>query len=123
MVPSTEEKFISADVLDLTRQLKREPDIDTALKILQWELGDLAKATTYAKWHPGKELSYKAEARLAMASLLFQARVVCALLDIDFADTLLMGVMIVEDRIVDLESKRGRMADYVGDGPKGLSHE
>ena len=106
-------------VLDLTRQLGREPNIDTALHIMQWELGDLAKSHTYSKWHPDLATSYKAEAKLALSSLLFQAYVVAALLDASPAQLLDTGIETVEDRIKEKEKKVGRFEHYVGDKGNG----
>lgn len=103
------------DVLELTRRLGREPNIDTALHILQWELGDLIKSCTYMKWHPDLATSYKAEAKLAMASLLFQVQVIASLLDFDPGDLFNMGVETVRDRIKEMEKKIGRFQHYVGD--------
>jgi len=105
-------------VLDLTRQLGREPNIDTALHIMQWELGDLAKSHTYSKWHPDLESSYKAEAKLALSSLLFQAHVVAALLDALPAELLANGMETVADRIKEKEQKVGRFKHYVGEEKK-----
>lgn len=106
-------------VLDLTRQLGREPNIDTALHIMQWELGDLAKSHTYSKWHPDLTTSYKAEAKLALSSLLFQARVVAALLEVSSAELLSIGIETVQDRIREKEKKVGRFQHYVGDKEDG----
>lgn len=102
-------------VLELTRRLGREPNIDTALHILQWELGDLAKSWTYSKWHPDLATSYKAEAKLALSALLFQAHVVAALLDLSPAELLAIGIETVENRIEEKEKKMGRFQHYVGD--------
>ena len=103
------------EVLQLTRKLGREPNIDTALHIMQWELGDLAKAHTYAKWHPDLASSYCAEAKHALASLLFQAEVVAALLETDTATLFDFGRATVLDRIQDKEKKLGRFQHYQGD--------
>lgn len=108
-----------SDVLELTQKLGREPNIDTALHILQWELGDLTKSHTYMKWHPGLATSYKAEAKLALSSLLFQAHVVAALLDASPADLLTIGIETVQDRIEEKEKKVGRFQHYVGDQEGG----
>ncbi len=102
-------------VLDLTRQLGREPNVDTALHIMQWELGDLTKSHVYSKWHPDLATSYKEEAKLALSALLFQARVVAALLDASPAELLAIGIETVEDRIKEKEKKVGRFEHYVGD--------
>ncbi|GAI90378.1 unnamed protein product [marine sediment metagenome] len=102
-------------VLELTHRLGREPNIDTALHIMQWELGDLAKSHTYSKWHPDLESSYKAEAKLALSSLFFQFHVVAALLDASPAELLVTGIETVQDRIKEKEQKVGRFQHYVGD--------
>jgi len=102
-------------VLDLTRKLGREPNIDTALHILQWELGDLAKSHTYAKWHPDLAIAYKAEAKKALSDLLFQVHVIAALLDVSPGGLLDDGIETVKDRIRDKEEKIGRFQSYVGE--------
>jgi len=103
------------DVLELTRRLGREPNIDTALHIMQWELGDLTKSWTYSKWHPDLEAAYKAEAKHALGSLLFQAEVIAQLLGTTSQQAFNFGGMTVEDRIVDKEKKLGRFQHYQGD--------
>jgi len=102
-------------VLDLTRKLGREPNIDKALHIMMWELGDLAKSHTYSQWHPDLASSYKEEAKLALASLLFQAHVVAALLDSVPGELLAIGIESVGDRIKEKEKKVGRFQHYKGD--------
>ena len=106
---------MDTESLELTRKLGREPNIDTALHIIQWELGDLTKAHTYSKWHPNLDAAYKAEAKHALASLLFQAEVVAALLDTDTATLFDFGRATVLDRIDDKEKKLGRFRHYQGD--------
>jgi len=103
------------DVLELTRKLGREPNPRTALLIMQWELGDLAKSIVYMEWHPDLATSYKAEAKLAMASLLFQVQVIASLLDFDPGDLFNMGVETVKGRIKEMEKKIGRFKHYVGE--------
>jgi len=105
-----------ADVLDLTRKLGREPNLETAVHIMMWELGDLAKMVTYMKWHdealrPG----FRAEATLALSSLIFQARVCCELLGFNFGEALEKGVSTVMERAEHVQKKLGRHAHYVGD--------
>ena len=106
-------------LLDLTRKLGREPNVDTALHIMQWEIGDLAKSWTYSKWHPDLKSSYVAEAKLALSSLLLQAHVVVALLDASPAELLAIGIETLEDRIKEKEKKVGRFEHYVGDQDGG----
>ena len=106
-------------VLDLTRKLHGEPTVETALHIIQWELGDLAKSWTYARWHPDLANAYMAEAKKALSDLLFQAYVVAALLDASPAELLQQGVETVEDRIKDKEKKVGRFEFYKGDKKNG----
>lgn len=106
-------------VLELTRKLGREPNIDKALHIMQWELGDLAKSYTYSQWHPDLASSYRKEAGLALSSLLFQAHVVAALLDLVPGELLSIGIESVEDRIKEKEKKVGRFQHYVGDQKSG----
>ena len=106
-------------VLDLTRKLGREPNIDKALHIMQWELGDLAKSHTYSQWHPDLASSYRKEAELALSSLLFQAYVVAALLDSSPAKLLSIGLETVGDRIKEKEKYIGRFEHYVGDQKDG----
>ena len=110
-----------ANVLDLTRQLGREPDVMVACNIMTWELGDLTKMVTYMKWHDDEDLrkGWGAEASLAIASLLFQLRVVTELLEYDFDELLDLGVEIVEERKVEKDKKTGRHAYYVGDEKSG----
>ena len=103
------------DVLNLTRRLGREPNLETALHILQWELGDLTKSITYMKWHPDLATAYEKEAMAALGSLLFQARVCTDLLKLDFDGVVQFGIDTVRDRIVDKEKKIGRFGHYVGD--------
>ena len=107
------------DVLELTRKLGREPNSRTALLIMQWELGDLAKSIVYMDWHPDLATAYRAEAGLAMASLLFQVRVIASLLDFDPGDLFNMGVESVKDRIKEKEQKVGRFKYYQGDKKNG----
>ena len=109
------------DVLDLTRQLGREPNIDTALHILQWELGDLTKSHTYMKWHtdPDERKAWKVECMHALGSILFQSAVIAKLLGYDFNDLVTFGVDTVKDRIVDKEKKLGRFEHYKGDQKDG----
>ena len=102
-------------VLDLTRKLGREPNMDKALHIMMWELGDLTKSHTYSQWHPDLASSYKEEAKLALSSLFFQAYVVAALLDSVPGELLSIGIESVEDRIREKEKKVGRFEHYVGD--------
>jgi len=102
-------------VLELTCRLGREPNIDKALHIMMWELGDLTKSHTYSQWHPDLASSYKEEAKLALSSLFFQAHVVAALLNSSPADLLSTGIESVEDRIKEKEKKVGRFKHYVGD--------
>lgn len=106
-------------VLELTRQLGREPNMDSALHIMQWELGDLTKSCVYSKWHPDLANAYKAEAKLALASLLFQAHVIAALLDASPAELLNTGIETVRERIVDKDKKIGRFQHYVGEEKHG----
>ena len=109
------------NVLELTRRLGREPNVDTALHIMMWNLGDLSKSWTYSKWHTDieQDKAYLAEARHALGSLLFQAEVVARLLGTTSKDSFNFGVMTVEDRIEDKEKKRGRFQSYVGDKLSG----
>ena len=107
------------DVLALTRKLGREPNVDTALHILQWELGDVAKATTYMSWHPELTSSYKAEAKLALSSLVFQTMVVSKLLGFEIEELLEMGVDIIKGRIEEKQKKLGRFQHYVDEGKSG----
>ena len=106
------------DVLELTRKLGREPNIDTALHIMQWELGDLAKATVYTKWHPDLANAYKGEAKKALSDLIFQVYVVAALLNQSPDSLLNFGIGTVKDRIKEKESKVGRFQSYIGNGDK-----
>jgi len=103
------------DVLELTRRLGREPNVGTALHIMQWNIGDLVKSCTYMNWHPDLATSYKAEAKLAMASLTFQACVIMCLLGFDSKEVMDMGVEVVKERIKEKEKKVGRFQHYVGD--------
>ena len=103
------------DVLELTRKLGREPNVDTALHILQWELGDLAKACVYTKWHPNLANAYREEAGLALASLLFQSRVVISLLGLNLDNLITLGEDIVKERIQEKLEKVGRFEHYVGE--------
>jgi len=103
------------DALALTRKLGREPNISTALHIMQWNLGDLTKSWTYSKWHPSLSEAYLAEAKLALGSLLFQTEVVASLLGTDLASLFDLGEDTVLDRIEDYEKKRGRFEYYKGD--------
>jgi len=102
-------------VLELTRKLDREPNIDTALHIIMWELGDLAKSHVYSNWHPDLATSYRAEAKLALASLLFQVHVVAALLEASPTELLNIGIATVQDRINEMEKKIGRFEHYIGE--------
>ena len=102
------------EALDLTKCL-RDPDLSTALRIMQWELGDLAKAVTYMEWHDEKlHPAYKSEAKLALGSLIFQIRVCCALLGIDLQEASELGVATIKERIEDMMRKSGRFQHYVG---------
>ena len=114
-----EKVSIGNDVLELTRRLRREPNVDTALHILPWELGDLTKSCTYMKWH-GPELTsaYKAEAKIALSALLFQEMVIMKLLGIDFQEVIDLGVETVKERVVDMEKKIDRFQHYVGEEKK-----
>ena len=103
------------DVLELTRKLGREPNLKAALLITQWELGDLAKSTVYADWHPTDAHLYKLEAKHALGSLLFQAEVIAQLLDTTSAEAFAFGVETIKDRIIDKERKLGRFINYEGD--------
>ena len=103
------------EVLELTRKLGREPDVDTALHIMQWELGDLVKSWTYSQWHPDLAAAYRSEALHALADLLFQVEVVAQLLGEDVPMLLDFGVDIVEDRIMEKKKKLGRFEHYKGD--------
>ena len=107
------------DVLDLTRKLGREPNIGTALHILQWELGDLAKLLTYEKWHPEAAIGYRADAKHALADLLFQAEVVAQLLGTTSQEAFAFGVEVVKERIEEIKMKEGRFRHYVGDQKDG----
>ena len=107
------------DVLELTRKLGREPNVDTALHIMQWELGDLAKSWTYSRWHPDLARAYKAEAKAALSGLVFQSEVVAKLLDTNILDLLDMGTAAVMDRIKEKEKKMGRFKSYVGEEKSG----
>ena len=103
------------DVLELTRKLGREPNVETALHIMQWNLGELTKSCTYMKWHPDLGAAYQAEAKLAMASLMFQSCVIMSLLGFDGKEVMDIGVETVQDRIKEMEKKVGRFAHYEGD--------
>ena len=103
------------EVLDLTRQLGREPNIPTALHIMQWELGDLAKSTTYMRWHPDLANAYKVEAKHALADLVFQAEVVAQLLGTDLRESFNFGLEVVKERVDDKERKIGRFKSYEGE--------
>ena len=104
-----------SDVIELTRRLGREPNVDTALHIMQWNLGDLTKCYTHSKWHPELSGPYLTEAKLALGSLLFQAEVVASLLGTDTATLFDLGRDTVLDRIEDYEKKVGRFQYYKGD--------
>ena len=99
-------------VLELTRKLDREPTIDTALHIIQWELGDLAKCLVYTQWHPDLSSSYRAEARKALSDLFFQVHVMAALLDASPAELLVEGIETVETLVKEKEQKVGRFQHY-----------
>jgi len=105
------------DVIELTRKLGREPNIDTALHILQWELGDLTKSHTYMKWYTDPDLRkcWKLECMHALGDMLFQTAVIAKLLGYEFNDLVTFGVDTVRDRIVDMEKKIGRFQSYVGE--------
>jgi len=105
-------------VLELTRKLRREPNLDTSVHIMMWELGELTKSHVYSKWHPDLAGAYKAEAKLALAGLLFQAYVAAALLDAVPAELLTIGMESVDDRIKEMEQKTGRFQHYVGEEKK-----
>jgi len=109
------------DVLELTRRLGREPNVDTALHILQWELGDLTKSHTYMKWHtdPNMLKGWKVECMHALGSILFQTAVIAKLLGYDFNELVTFGVDTVRDRIVDKEKKIDRFKTYVGEEKHG----
>ena len=103
-------------VLELTRKLHGEPTVETALLIMQWELGDLVKSTVYGRWHDESLASaFRAEAKKALSDLLFQAHVVAALLDASPAELLQVGIEVVEGRIKEKENKVGRFEFYRGD--------
>ena len=108
------------NVLELTRKLGREPNIDTALHILQWELGDLTKSHVHMKWYtdPDRRKAWKAECMHALGSILFQTAVIAKLLGYEFNGLITFGVDTVKDRIVDKEKKSGRFESYVGEGKK-----
>jgi len=108
---------VGKHVLDLTMDLGRTPNAKTALHIMQWELGDLAKAVVYMDWHPDLSPGYQGEAKLALASLVFQARVVAALLGIRFTEVIATGEEIVMERIEEKRKKVGRFEHY--NPPKG----
>jgi len=105
------------DVIELTRRLGREPNIDTALHILQWELGDLTKFHTYRKWHTDPDLrkAWREECMHALGSVLFQTAVIAKLLGYDFNDLITFGVDTVRDRIAEKGKKEGRFQSYVGE--------
>jgi len=109
------------DVLELTRKLGREPNIDTALHILQWELGDLAKSHTYIKWHADPDLhkAWRVECMHALASILFQSEVIIKLLGYKVDDVRTHGIDTVRDRIGDMEKKIDRFESYVGEEKSG----
>ena len=102
------------DVLELTRKLGREPNLKTALLIIQWEVGDLAKSIVYADWHPDLASVYKEEAKEALSALIFQANVVAALFNVTPGELLDRGIEAVEDRIKEMEKKVGRFQHYKG---------
>jgi len=102
----------NSDPLELTRRLDREPNIETALLIIQWELGDLAKSHIYSQWHPDLASSYRVEARKALSDLFFQAHVVAALLEASPAKLLADGIETVETLIKEKEKKIGRFQHY-----------
>lgn len=108
-------QFNEVDVLELTRELGREPNISTALHILQWELGDLAKAYTYSQWHPVLSLGYRGEAKKAIADMLFQLEVVAQLLGTTSTDLATWGIDTVKDRIKEKTAGTGRFKDYIGE--------
>jgi len=108
------EMQLNDNVLELTRKLGREPNVETALHIMQWELGDLTKSVVYMNWHPELAGAYREEAKHALSSLLFQATVVSELLEADFLELLQFGIDTVKDRRVDKEKKVGRFKHYTG---------
>lgn len=110
--------YDKVDVVEINRGLQREPDLTTAAKIMQWELGDFTKSITYMDWHT-EDLHpvYRIEAKLALASLLFQARIALSLLNLDLDEVLDMGVQVVRERIEDKVAKRGRFSHFRGEAP------
>jgi len=105
----------SVDVLELTRKLHGEPTLETAIHILQWELGDLTKSVIYARWHPGLSSPYLAEARKALSDLFFQLVVVAQLLGMTPDEAFSIGVEEVRDRIKEKVLGQGRFKFYEGD--------
>ena len=103
------------DVLELTRQLGRKPNVDTALSIIQWELGGMVKANTYAKWHPPLKEAYMTDLAKNLADMVFQCRVIASLLNVPFAETIRLGEVAVGEKIRDKERKVDRFKHYVGD--------
>ena len=104
------------DVLTLTRRLGRIPNIDTAIDILTWELGDLRKSETYKTWHPSSKIAYQEEQKKALGAIVFQSMVIASLLGVSLDDIIKLGFENAKERIVDLQNKSGRFAGYVGDG-------
>ena len=117
MEQPVEQPVEQPDVLELTSKLDRIPDVGTALHIMQWNLGELAKSWTYMKWHDDDAMdrAWKQEILSALSSLLFQAEVVARLLGSDLETLRTLGVDTVKDRIEDKDKRRGRFKYYVGD--------
>ena len=117
MVKKEEQKLaaLDLDVLELTRRLKREPNIPTAINILTWELGDLAKCQTYGKWFPNLAMSYREESRIALSAIVFQSAVIAELLGTNLREMMEMGIDSVKERAIDIEHKVGRYQEYVGE--------
>jgi hypothetical protein len=103
------------DVLSLTRKLKREPNIDTAIDIITWELGDLRKCETYKEWHPNLSPGYIEEQKKALGGIVFQSMVIARLLDTTIDEIIDLGFENVKERIKDMKAGSGRFTEYVGE--------
>ena len=70
---------------EVQRENKMGVGFQKTVTVMAYELGDLAKAIVYGHLDDGGDLVYRAEARVALADLITQCRVMGELLESPFS--------------------------------------
>jgi hypothetical protein len=79
-------------LIELVDKLGKDETTWKQLAILQYELGDLAKAIVYRERHPGDCRVWNVEAKISLSDLIAQTIIVCEREGWDFDEIKQMGI-------------------------------